>query len=165
MSAVPTPLLEHVASLNALPPTPKGAGFFSVPDSAICKKSETFVGEYLPAWIGNHAFLTYAFTLAIANHAGWDRSVRARELGFDRELIFLAWALHEMGFDIKDGLKSRMSLELWGGIMAREWILAQEWTLSRREDRRNCLSGGRTRHASPLLDTRSSSGTSARAAG
>ncbi|KAI6779105.1 Metal dependent phosphohydrolase [Emericellopsis cladophorae] len=151
MSAVPTPLLEHVASLNALPPTPIGAGFFSVPDSAICKKAEAFVGEYLPTWMGNHAFRTYASALAIPNHAGWDGGDKARELGIHRELIFLARVLREMGFDAKDSLKSRMSLELWGGIMARKWILAQEEDLVAAGRSPELLLGGFSSHCNFTL--------------
>ncbi|KAH7118327.1 hypothetical protein EDB81DRAFT_667761 [Dactylonectria macrodidyma] len=124
--AIPAPLVDHITSLDRGPPISKGIRFYDVPDTELCKRAEAFVHAWLPQYIANHALRTYAFALAVANYAGWDSGEKARELGFDKEVIFLACALHELGFDLDQGVKSRLSLELWGAIKAREWIMQQQ---------------------------------------
>lgn len=124
-SAVPAPLFKHIASLDRPSPEPLGIDFFQPPQTPICQRAQEFILGYLPLWAVHHCYRTWAFGLAIAHYAGWDKEPRASELGFEREEIFLACILHELGFNTKDALNSRLSLEIWGGIKAREWILSQ----------------------------------------
>lgn len=123
--AIPAPLVGHVASLDVPPPRPLPSTFFDAPMTDLCRKAYKFVLEFLPGWAANHSFRTYAFALAIAHYAGWDEGEKAERFGFDKEQIWLACALHELGFDQKHAVHSRLSLEIWSGIKAREWILDQ----------------------------------------
>ncbi|WYZ38396.1 hypothetical protein EsH8_III_000310 [Colletotrichum jinshuiense] len=125
MNAIPTPLVEQLAALKRPKPIVLGPDFFNVPETPICQRAASFIRVWNPQWIANHSFRTYAFALAIARYAGWDSGIQAEQLGFDRELIFLACVMHEMGIHSREALKSRLSLEIWGGIKAREWILEQ----------------------------------------
>ncbi|KAH8652583.1 hypothetical protein BGZ61DRAFT_487498 [Ilyonectria robusta] len=123
-ASIPAPLVGHLASLNLPTPSALGASFFDFPNTSLAKRAEEFVRKILPAWAAHHSFRTYAFAIGIANYAGWDTGDKAQELGFDKELIFLACALHEIGFN-PSAQKSPLSLELWGAIKARQWLLDQ----------------------------------------
>jgi len=122
---IPAPLVEHLRTLSRPQPSPHPLQLFEVPQTKLCLRAEAFVSDWLPVWAANHCFRTYAFAIAIAEYAGWTTGAQAKNLGFDKELVFLSCALHEMGFDLKSGVKSRLSLEIWGAIKAREWILGQ----------------------------------------
>ncbi|KAH6648127.1 hypothetical protein BKA67DRAFT_506681, partial [Truncatella angustata] len=122
--SIPAPLIGHLASLNLPAPSALGPSFFELPETPLAKRAENFVREFIPLWAAHHSFRTYAFALCIANYAGWDSGENAQELGFDKELIYFACVLHEIGFN-PDAQKSSLSLELWGAIKAREWILEQ----------------------------------------
>ncbi|WQF76731.1 hypothetical protein CDEST_01745 [Colletotrichum destructivum] len=125
MSTIPAPLVQHLASLQRPPPQALGREFFDIPRSPICQRAASFIRGWNSPWIANHCFRTYAFALAIAKYAGWDTGAEAEALGFDRELVFLACVMHEMGIHPGEALHSRLSLEIWGAIKAREWILNQ----------------------------------------
>ncbi|OBR14683.1 Metal dependent phosphohydrolase [Colletotrichum higginsianum IMI 349063] len=125
MGTIPAPLVQHLASLQRPPPQALGPEFFDIPQSPICQRAASFIRGWNSPWIANHCFRTYAFALAIAQYAGWDTGAEAEALGFDRELIFLACVMHEMGVHPGEALHSRLSLEIWGAIKAREWILNQ----------------------------------------
>lgn len=122
--AIPAPLVDYVASLDRLPPIVLGRSFFDFPRTPLAERAAQFVKDFLPPWAAHHSFRTYAFALAIARYAGWDTGQKAQELGFDRELVYLACILHEIGFN-SEAQESPLSLELWSAVKAREWILSQ----------------------------------------
>ncbi|KAJ5616503.1 hypothetical protein N7537_001617 [Penicillium hordei] len=127
---IPSPLVQTVASLCRPPPTAKPSSFYDIPQTPICLRAEQIIKEEIPDWAANHCFRTYAFGLAIANYAGLDTEQAKVQFGFDKELHFLTCALHEWGMS-EEGIKqSKLSLELWGAIRAREWILEQKGSMS-----------------------------------
>ncbi|KGO63001.1 hypothetical protein PEX2_045240 [Penicillium expansum] len=127
---IPGPVVQTVASLHRPPPTAKPSSFYDIPQTELCLRAEKMIQEQIPSWAANHCFRTYAFGLAIANYAGFDTDQAKVELGFDKEFHFLTCALHEWGMS-EEGIKqSKLSLELWGAIRAREWILEQDCDIS-----------------------------------
>lgn len=131
-SSLPNPLLAHIASLNlAAPSHSHPTTFFDPPSSAqsqtelslICGKAQEFIHALLPAWGENHVYRTFAVGLAIAELAGWTTSPKAEELGWSRELWFLAAILHDIGWDMQENLNSRLSFEIYGGVKAREMLM------------------------------------------
>lgn len=125
VDALPRPLLAHLAQLAVDPAQPLDAEFFDLPSTDLAQRSIAFVRSLIPEWAVNHSFRTYAFGLAIAHYAGWDQGDAASRLGFDRETLFLACFLHEIGFEQQNAPESRLSLEFWAAIKARDWILQQ----------------------------------------
>jgi HD domain len=59
-----------------------------VPDSTIARDAYALLGETSPEFLVNHALRTYFFGLALA---------RADKLVVDREVLFVAGALHDIG--------------------------------------------------------------------
>ncbi|KAJ5256826.1 hypothetical protein N7478_012930 [Penicillium angulare] len=123
---IPGPLVQTIASLNRPPITAKPSSFYDVPDTPICLRAVEVIKKEIPDWAANHCFRTYAFGLAIANYAGFDTEQAKLELGFDKELHFLTCALHEWGMGEEGINQSKLSLELWSAIRAREWIIEQQ---------------------------------------
>jgi cyanamide hydratase family protein with HD domain len=124
--ALPRPLVLHIAQLEVEPPRPLSPAFFDPPSTPLCQDALRYVESCFPHWIVNHCLRTYAFALAIASYAGWDKDAAAERLAFDRQGVFLACVLHEVGFNREEAPNSRLSLEFWGAIKAREWILSQQ---------------------------------------
>jgi len=123
--ALPRPLISHIARLAQDSAAPLPASFFEPPSSTLASKAIEYVESTLPLWAVNHSFRTYAFALSVAHYAGWDKGEAAARLGFDREAIFLACFLHEIGFEQHKRPTTRLSIEFWSAIKAREWILSQ----------------------------------------
>ncbi|KAH8918050.1 hypothetical protein BT69DRAFT_609657 [Atractiella rhizophila] len=137
MSTVPSPAYLYLSSLNLPPPSSpllNTAGFFDVPSTPLTKKAVALMENLLPTWGLNHCYRTFCYALAITSAARWDRSPQAEKFGWDREAIFLACFLHDIGWDEKeaegeDGKRSRLSFEIFGGIKAREALL--KWGANR----------------------------------
>jgi cyanamide hydratase family protein with HD domain len=127
---IPGPLVQTVASLSRLPPTAKPSSFYDIPQTPLCLRAEKLIKKEIPDWAANHCFRTYAFGLAIANYAEFDTEQAKIELGFDKELHFITCALHEWGMSEEGINQSKLSLELWGALRAREWILEQKSSTS-----------------------------------
>jgi cyanamide hydratase family protein with HD domain len=124
--ALPRPLVLHLAQLEVDPPKPLPSECYDPPSTPLCKQAMEYIGLHLPLWTVNHCYRTFAFAVAIAHYAGWDQNPAAERLAYDREGVFLACFLHEIGFNQQEAPKSRLSLEFWGAIKAREWLLSQE---------------------------------------
>jgi hypothetical protein len=87
----------------------------TIPDSALARKAVELVAETSPTFLLNHGLRTYAFGAALGRRDG---------LKFDRELLFLAAALHDLGLVAAyDGPDE--SFELQGARAARGFLLGQ----------------------------------------
>jgi cyanamide hydratase len=135
---IPGPLVQTVAALSRPPATPKTSSFYDIPSTSICLLAEKVALQEIPDWIANHCFRSYAFALAVANYAGFDTDKAKEELGFDKELLFLTCALHEWGMCEEGINQSKLSLELWSAIRAREWIREQSKRGSPRSSQKLC---------------------------
>ncbi|KAG8995706.1 hypothetical protein FRB94_008860 [Tulasnella sp. JGI-2019a] len=141
-SSLSNPVFGYLAALKLAPPSyTHQSAFFDPPSTKssvypqtaltpLCEKAQEFIHALLPPWGENHVYRCFAIGLAISEHAGWTKSPRSEELGWDRELWFLAAILHDIGWDMQEDLKTRLSFELYGGVKAREilmgWGASQE---------------------------------------
>lgn len=137
--SLPNSIYPHIFSLNLTPPSkPHSTTFFDPPTSTtvdkstpltpICERAAEYIHALLPPWAENHCYRTYAYGLAIADLSGWSSSAPenefgAEELGWNRELWFLTAILHDIGWDVQEVLKSRLSFEIYGGVKARELLM------------------------------------------
>jgi len=125
MKALPNPVSAYIASIAIPPPSAaRPISFFDPPTTKLASKAAEFIHALLPAWGENHCYRTYAFGLAIADSAGWTSSPAAQEYGWDKELWFLTAILHDIGWDEVENFKTKLSFEIFGGIKAREVLLA-----------------------------------------
>jgi cyanamide hydratase len=124
--AIPRPAILYFTSLDRKDPIPLDESVWGIPDTPLCRKAVEWVSTIIPTWTLNHAMRTYCWSMCIIRWAELDVGERAEALGFDREEIFLSAVLHEIGFDQLWVPNSRLSLEFWSGIKAREWLLAQQ---------------------------------------
>lgn len=87
----------------------------AIPDSALARKAVELVAETSPGFLLNHGLRAYAFGAALG---------RRDRLKFDRELLFLAAVMHDLGlveqFDTPD-----QPFELQGAKAARGFLLEQ----------------------------------------
>lgn len=85
-----------------------------IPDSAVAKRAIELVMEVSPLFLTNHGFRSFAFGAALGRREG---------LKFDRELLFLAAIMHDLGltkrFDGPD------PFELQGARTARTFLLKE----------------------------------------
>ncbi|KAH8918051.1 hypothetical protein BT69DRAFT_1323113 [Atractiella rhizophila] len=131
MKTIPQTIRSQLANGKFPPPAfaiPNPADFFSIPSTPLTQKSIVLMENLLPKWGLNHCYRTFCYALAIAELTGWNKSPHAEELEWDREAIFLACILHDIGWDEKDCIRddaklSRLSFEIFGGIKAREGLL------------------------------------------
>ncbi|KAH8919264.1 hypothetical protein BT69DRAFT_1337442 [Atractiella rhizophila] len=137
MKTIPQTIRSELANGKFPPPAfaiPNPADFFSIPSTPLTQKSIVLMENLLPKWGLNHCYRTFCYALAIAELTGWNKSPYAEELEWDREAIFLACILHDIGWDEKDCIRddaklSRLSFEIFGGIKAREGLL--KWGATR----------------------------------
>jgi cyanamide hydratase family protein with HD domain len=115
-----------MAYLHSCPTAPASYSLddLALPSPKICIDALSFAYERLPPWAVHHSVRTYLWAIAFARLLGWDEGPKSISLGFDREELFLASVLHELGFQ-EECLKSRLSLEFWGALEARDWILSR----------------------------------------
>ncbi|KAH8918054.1 hypothetical protein BT69DRAFT_1338529 [Atractiella rhizophila] len=131
MKSLPTPVQAFFVGLNLPPPSapiPSPEIFFSIPSTPLTTKAITLIEHLLPTWAVNHCYRTFCYAIAIASKGGWDKPPLAEQLGWDREAIFLACVMHDIGWDQnahiqEDGVGSKLSFEIFGGIKAREALL------------------------------------------
>lgn len=87
----------------------------AIPDSALARKAVELVAETSPGFLLNHGLRAYAFGAALG---------RRDRLNFDRELLFLAAVMHDLGlveqFDTAD-----QPFELQGAKVARDFLCRQ----------------------------------------
>jgi hypothetical protein len=87
----------------------------AIPDSALARKAVALVAETSPGFLLNHGLRAYVFGAALG---------RRDRLKFDRELLFLAAVMHDLGlveqFDTPD-----QPFELQGARVARTFLLEQ----------------------------------------
>ncbi len=87
----------------------------AIPDSALARKAVELVAETSPGFFLNHGLRAYAFGAALGRRDG---------LKFDRELLFLAAVMHDLGlveqFDTAD-----QPFELQGAKAARDFLRGQ----------------------------------------
>lgn len=87
----------------------------AIPDSALARKAVALVTETSPGFLLNHGLRAYAFGAALG---------RRDRLKFDRELLFLAAVMHDLGlvstYDTPD-----QPFELQGAKAARGFLLEQ----------------------------------------
>ena len=85
-----------------------------IPDSAIAKRAIELVMEVSPLFLTNHGFRSFVFGAALG---------RRKSLKFDRELLFLAAIMHDLGltrrFDGPD------AFELQGARAARAFLVKE----------------------------------------
>lgn len=132
-ASLPNPVNEYLASLKLAPPTkPHAPSFFDPPSPSdppsrlgpVVEEAKKFIHALLPPWGENHVYRTYAFSLAIAEVAGWSSpGPEADRLGWDKETWFLAAILHDIGWDAQENFESRLSFEIFGAVKARELLL------------------------------------------
>ncbi|KAH8918052.1 hypothetical protein BT69DRAFT_1301306 [Atractiella rhizophila] len=137
MKTIPQTIRSELANGKFPPPAfaiPNPADFFSIPSTPLTQKSIVLMENLLPKWGLNHCYRTFCYALAIAELTGWNKSPHAEEFEWDREAIFLACILHDIGWDEEECIRedaklSRLSFEIFGGIKAREGLL--KWGATR----------------------------------
>ena len=85
-----------------------------IPDSAVAKRAIELVMEVSPLFLTNHGFRSFVFGAALGRREG---------LKFDRELLFLAAIMHDLGLTARfDGPDP---FELQGARTARAFLLKE----------------------------------------
>jgi hypothetical protein len=93
-----------------------------LPDSALARRALELVTEVSPDFLLNHGLRSFAFGVALGRRDG---------LRFDRELLFLATVMHDLGLTTRfDGPEA---FELQGARAARSFLL-EEGAEARRAD-------------------------------
>lgn len=85
-----------------------------IPDSALAHRAVDLVAEVSPVFLLNHGLRSFAFGAALGRRDG---------LRFDRELLFLATVLHDLGLTGRFGGPD--AFELQGARAARGFLVGQ----------------------------------------
>lgn len=86
----------------------------SIPDSALCTAAMEYVEHVAPPFLRHHVLRSYVYAEWIG---------RARGLAYDREVLYLATVLHDLGLTPLAKVLARFELE--GADLAREFLLAR----------------------------------------
>lgn len=93
-------------------PSPLPLSSLPIPDSAAVQQAIRLVADISPAFLFNHCIRTYLFGEAIG---------RRGKLKYDREVLFLASLMHDLG--LLPEFKGERSFELEGARAARAFLL------------------------------------------
>ncbi len=89
-----------------------GAGLRSklVPDTALCREAAEYAWEVSEPYLYHHVLRSFLFAADVGN---------ARGMKADRELLFVACVLHDLGLTEQAPVQARFEVE--GADMARAW--------------------------------------------
>jgi hypothetical protein len=85
-----------------------------IPDSALCAAATEYVERVTPPFLLHHVLRSYVYAEWIG---------RQRGLAYDREALYVATVLHDLGLTRLATVKARFELE--GADLAREFLLAR----------------------------------------
>lgn len=92
-------------------PVPLGASDFPIPDSELANQATRLVREVSPTFLFNHGVRVFMFAEAIGRH---------NKLKYDREVVYLASVMHDLG--LASRFNGQGSFEVEGAGAARGFL-------------------------------------------
>lgn len=96
---------------------PTEIGGVRLPDSPICRAATDYARRVSPPFLFNHALRSYMFA---------DRAAELRRTGFDREILYVAAVLHDLGLTDIVPVETRFEVE--GADAAKAFLVEQGMT-------------------------------------